>query len=523
MTTGAPGAAVESLVGATVDPPREASRARWLPAAVAGVLVVSIALRFLSRPPLWLDEAQTVEIARRSLPHLVAALRHDGAPPLYYLLLHGWMSVAGTSTFAIRALSGIFAVASLPVMWFVARRFRPPGSASPWPAVLLLATCPFAVRYATEARMYALVLLLVLLGLFLFERAWSTGSRWAMAAAAVVTGALLLTQYWAMFLIAVVGLGAVGCLLRGDRRGWRVVVPLAVGCLAFVPWLPTFAYQSAHTGAPWGAPPGLETPLLTLRDWSGGWLSGPLLGVAYYLLIAVALAGHPTFDGSGITFRRPLRRPALLLIGLAVATLYVGVVASVVASSAYASRYSTIVLAPALLVVAFGLAVLPGRARTVALCVVCALGLAGSAWLPAKLRTQAGQVAALLQAAGPHDLVVFCPDQLGPAVHRLAPDAGTQVVYPTFGSAAMVDWVDYEKRNKSADPIAFARQALQRASGRPIWLVYRTGYPTLAGACTSLVTSFTVARGRPEDELAPHGAFEKYTVARFPAAAPPAG
>jgi hypothetical protein len=113
--------------------------------------------------------------------------------------------------------------------------------------------------------------------------------------------------------------------------------------------------------------------------------------------------------------------------------------------------------------------------------------------------------------------VVFCPDQLGPDVHRLAPNAGTQVVYPTFGSSAMVDWVNYAKRNEDANPIAFAQTALQRASGHTIWLIYAIGYPTLAGGCSSLATSFTVARGRPIQALLPHGAFEKDTVDEFPA------
>src|SRR5215204_2855486 len=52
-------------------------------ACIGLIMVVS------PRPPLWLDEAQSVAIARRSLPGLVDALREDGAPPVYYVALHG--------------------------------------------------------------------------------------------------------------------------------------------------------------------------------------------------------------------------------------------------------------------------------------------------------------------------------------------------------------------------------------------------------------------------------------------------
>jgi hypothetical protein len=169
-----------------------------------------------------------------------------------------------------------------------------------------------------------------------------------------------------------------------------------------------------------------------------------------------------------------------------------------------------------LLVVATGIVAMGTRARVAALGIVCGLGLVGSAFVVSHLRTQAGQVAALLASANPADLVVFCPDQLGPAVHRLAPDAGRQVVYPTFGSAAMVDWVDYAKRNRGADPVAFAREALRRSAGHPIWFVYKSGYPTLAGGCSTVFNSLTAARGVPVEDLTPHGAFEKYAVAQFP-------
>jgi hypothetical protein len=200
-----------------------------------------------------------------------------------------------------------------------------------------------------------------------------------------------------------------------------------------------------------------------------------------------------------------------VLVALLVAT-----VASEVSSSAYAPRYTTIVLAPLLLVVASGFGALPRRASEIAVAVVVVFGLVSSAAGVTQLRTQAGQVAKVLKLAEPGDLVVFCPDQLGPAVNRVAPHAGTQVVYPTFGPAAMINWVDYKKRNESGDPIAFAYLALQRARGHTIWYVYDQGYPTLAGGCLSLFESFTAARGTPYDALNAHGAFEVDHVAEFP-------
>jgi hypothetical protein len=69
---------------------------RLLGAAAVSALLAGVALRFVAHTHLWLDEAQSVAIARLPLPSLFAALRQDGSPPLYYLLLHYWMGWFGT-------------------------------------------------------------------------------------------------------------------------------------------------------------------------------------------------------------------------------------------------------------------------------------------------------------------------------------------------------------------------------------------------------------------------------------------
>ena len=41
-------------------------------------------------------------------------LRHDGSPPLYYLLLHVWMSAFGSSESSTHTLSLIFGLLTIP-------------------------------------------------------------------------------------------------------------------------------------------------------------------------------------------------------------------------------------------------------------------------------------------------------------------------------------------------------------------------------------------------------------------------
>ena len=120
-------------------------------AVVVGLAVAAVAFRFVTRSPLWLDEALSVNIARLPLGDIPEALRHDGHPPLYYFLLHGWMELFGDGDVAVRALSGLFGLALFPLMWVAgpppgrpagglgrgprARRCRPtPSGTAPRPA-----------------------------------------------------------------------------------------------------------------------------------------------------------------------------------------------------------------------------------------------------------------------------------------------------------------------------------------------------------------------------------------------------
>jgi mannosyltransferase len=203
--------------------------------SVGAVIAVGLVLRFVTTSDLWLDEALTVNIARLPLDELPEALRHDGAPPLYYVLLHGWMKVFGTGDTAVRALSGVFGVLALPAAWFAGRRLG--GRVVAWAAVLVLVTSPFAIRYATEARPYELQMLLVLLGYLAVCRALERPALGRLAAVAGVTGLLLYTAYWSIYLLAVVGAGLVirawrgasgrSFLPRGHHRGRRDIPSLA--------------------------------------------------------------------------------------------------------------------------------------------------------------------------------------------------------------------------------------------------------------------------------------------------------
>jgi mannosyltransferase len=477
--------------------PEPRRRDPWLLLAAA-VVAVGVVVRFVANSHLWLDEALSVNIARVPLGDLPEALRHDGAPPLYYLLLHGWTELFGTGTIAVRALSGVFAVALLPLIWVAGKRVG--GRRTAHAALILVAASPFAVRYATEARMYSMLMVLGLAGWLLFDDLLKRFSWERAGGLALVTGAGLLTHYWTVYLLAV-GVGvALWRARRGPRRAEavRVLGALAAGCILFLPWVPSFLYQLRHTGTPWAGPAGVRVFFDTLFQFMGGfWDPGFALGLLAWGLVALALFGRAV-DGRRVELDLRTRPEGRGLALAAFGSLAVGIAAGAAAQAAFAVRYTSVLFPFFVLLVALGTrALAEPRVHRAVLALAVVLGAIGIVPGVFGERTTAPKVARILTAsARPGDVVAYCPDQLGPSVSRLLDDRGlVQLTFPTAGPPDRVDWVDYEDRNRAARAAPFAQLLLDRAGpDHTIWLVWSPGYKTFGTKCSAMSDLLEEAR-----------------------------
>lgn len=469
---------------------------RDLVAAALGIVVAAgVVLRFTTTSAVWLDEALSVAIADLPLARLPDALRMDGHPPLYYVLLHGWVRLFGSGDVAVRALSGLCSAAALPITWVAGRRVAGrPGAVA---ATALLASSPFAIRYATEARMYAVIVLLVLMTGLALDAALRAPTPLRLAGVALGTAALLLTHYWGAYLVAAVGAGLGVAALRGSRPARTALLAAAGGGLLALPWLPVLAFQLAHTGTPWAPETTPRRVLATVSAFGGG---RSLTGVPVSVGLAV-LAVLSVLPWTSRALAPP--HPTVLRLaagGAATAVLAAGV--SLGTGAAWVPRYASVLLPLYLVCAAAGWARLRSTAgRRVILVVLCGFGLASGAEEVHDPRTNAAAVVDVLRdRAGPDDLVVYCPDQVGPAVNRLFGDDVDQVVYPTGGPPDRVNWTDYLERHQRADPLAFAGEVAARVAGRELFLVWADGYPGLGDSCGQL-RSHLAARSAQHDDL----------------------
>jgi uncharacterized membrane protein len=231
------------------------------------VLLLAFALRVfrLDAQSLWYDEAFSVYLAHFDLATIAARTAADIQPPLYYALLHFWIALAGDSEFALRFLSLVFGVLTVPLAYATARRLFDVTTARL--AALFVALAPLYVWYAQEARMYTLITFLLLLSSYALWRALDGPARatrwWIVFTLANIAAAY--THYFAFVVIAFQVLWVLVSGFRFSRFKLKNLKPLNLKLetlkpatlalvaiiVAFLPWMPFVIARFGQDASYW--------------------------------------------------------------------------------------------------------------------------------------------------------------------------------------------------------------------------------------------------------------------------------
>jgi len=230
----------------------------WLPLAI---LLIAAAVRFhwLGMQSIWNDEGNSLRLAQRSIPALIAAAGQDIHPPGYYLALKMWIGLVGDSEFGLRALSAFAGLLTVAGVYALGRALFARGVGLI--AAALIAVNSFEVYYSQEARMYAFLALWTALGLWLFVRwisAQPTRACWSIGLLlALINAAGLYTHYIYPLVMLVQGVLFLALWLTTLHRRFmtliRYVAINALMLILFAPQLTTALHQITgwpHTGAP---------------------------------------------------------------------------------------------------------------------------------------------------------------------------------------------------------------------------------------------------------------------------------
>jgi mannosyltransferase len=278
----------------------------------------------LSAPSLWLDEGSTWAITGHSFADLVRALRHSegDAGALYLIVEHFWLSVWGTSAAALRSLSVVAAVVTVPLFFGVASRLL--GRTAALVTTALLAFNPFFLVYARDARMYTLALALSVAATYCFIRLVENPSerRWVVLYPCLASAAI---HAHAFALLIVVAHAASLLTLPRCRIAVKPIAT-AFGIIA-ASTVPLFVYVVATGGRGVGWVGGLKFGQLEqfAHDQTGApTLLAPLIAIAVIAGVVSIGVVTATRTGRSDELWRGILPPLLWLLPV-VATVVVSI------------------------------------------------------------------------------------------------------------------------------------------------------------------------------------------------------
>lgn len=138
---------------------------------ITALTIAALIIRLLNidKPlGLWYDEMLTYIFASKSFPlgTIKALLREDYHMPLYYLIIHVWMKMFGTSDLALRLSSVLWGVLTIPALYSLGRVYKSEKLGFLLASIGCLS--PVLIYFSQEFRFYSLLTFLATCSITLF-------------------------------------------------------------------------------------------------------------------------------------------------------------------------------------------------------------------------------------------------------------------------------------------------------------------------------------------------------------------
>ena len=286
------GVVVESLRPPQVSVGSSIRTARPAALLVVAITLLAAVLRFarIGHQSFWYDESFTVLLVHHSPSEVLGLLpQTELTPPLYYCLAWPWARIFGYGEVALRSLSALAGVATIPAIYGAGAKLisRRAGLT----AAALAACNPLLIWYSQEARSYALLVLFASLSLLAFAHVrLPQPTPRALGAWALAACLALGTHYYGALAVAPQGAWLVWVHRRESKVLLTVAGVAALG-LALLPLALSQRPQASWIAA-WPLDHRLSqiVPQFVLGTGAParGWLK--LAGAAAVLLAAIMLA-----------------------------------------------------------------------------------------------------------------------------------------------------------------------------------------------------------------------------------------
>jgi mannosyltransferase len=445
-----------------------------IPAACVVLLLTAAAavvrLHALAGRGFWLDETISASIAGNSLSAIFRIIRErEIYMALYYVFLHFW-ALLGDSEFVLRLPSVIFSVATIPFTYALGARLfgRIPGVI----AAALLTFNAFHIRFAQEARSYALVILLAALSSWLLARNVQQPHKASWTLYGVLLALMISSHLFAVLIVAAHG-AALACLppskvpWKGLGRSalWFVVLvlPLAAAVLNIL---------SKTNPLDWAAPAGFSNTRGFFEVIAGN--RGMLLVVLDGIAVAALI-----FKAARMQIRKGRSEegwPAIFV--LAWFFVPVGIALAVAEfSPPFVPRYLLPCLPAFLICVGAGLTEIPLRAVAgtlgAAIFLLTLDGFPGAYHLGGGLEDWRAISSGILKEAQPGDAILFYPQYSRTPFEYYRARVSPGAVWPReIAGGADAETKGFVLPSSSAGPWSPSVQP-----GRKIWVVFHHPNP----------------------------------------------
>ncbi len=231
------------------------------------ILAVAVFNRFtgLVRRDFWYDEAFTGVAVKENFNDMIIMIINDVHPPLYYAALKVFSSFFNYSVFGIRLFSAIFGVLAVWALYLLAKELfsRKVGLY----AALVATVSPFAIQYSQEARMYTMLVFLILISAYFFVKGLQTKEKKYFAFWGFFTGLSMLTHYmgiifssvyyvvfvaWGIFNINWAVLDSIykkiKVIIKNILPTKEILLGYVIAFLVFLPWLKMFIHHISIKG-----------------------------------------------------------------------------------------------------------------------------------------------------------------------------------------------------------------------------------------------------------------------------------
>ena len=213
---------------------------------LVGIVLLGLVFRLINLDQsLWLDEATSILVARDfSVSQILTKFSPgDFHPPLYYLVLHFWIYLFGSSEIGARSLSVFLGLLGIILIYMIGSKLFSKNVGLV--AALLLSIAPLHIYYSQEARMYVPASTIALAVVWFFLRVVE-GPRnllfWVLFSLSSIL--LIYTDYPLLFLFPFLGVYLIAFqrkMLAENIKKWSVLVLALV--LSFGIWSQTFYSQ----------------------------------------------------------------------------------------------------------------------------------------------------------------------------------------------------------------------------------------------------------------------------------------